>query len=127
MACLPVLGWRRESIFVIHRPNVSRRMIWERRRLQETESRRIALEQLDQQRAKPWMLGWRRHRSEPHQPVESEMIGGDLRRQPGLVSWLALELVRLPVSGSGSRIIVGAFDHDLVPLLGNAAECAVGV
>src|SRR5438132_14418154 len=40
----------------------------------------VVLEQLDQQRDEPGMIQWRRHRGEPPQPIEPQMVESHLVR-----------------------------------------------
>src|SRR4051812_46187066 len=95
--------------------------------LEETENAAVSLEQLQQQLREPRIVLRRRHRGEPHQPVDAEVIGCDLPRTPRRIPRLAPELILAPHRRIAHRLIAGAFDRNLVPLPSDAAERAVGV
>ena len=93
---------------------------------EETERRTIRLEQLREKRHEPFVVHRRRHRREPHEPVQAEVVWSDLRRAALDVARLPLELVRAPLGRGCEDGIGGPFDLDLEPLLRDRAERAVG-
>src|SRR5205823_25129 len=96
---LPALGRGREPVSIIARAKIAWRVIRKWIRLQQRQGRRVATQQLLQQRDEPFVLRLRAERIEPHQPIEPKMVGRDPRRPSCRIAWLSLEFV-LPPRGA---------------------------
>src|SRR5919201_3239905 len=76
---------RREAIQIEVRPHRRRRLAGERIVPEKPQRRPVALEELDQKHDQPWVVERRLHRREPHQPVETQVVGRELaRHRPGV-------------------------------------------
>src|SRR5438552_14404459 len=115
-----------EAVEVEERADEPRRLAVEWITSEETERRTIRLEQLREKRHEPFVVHRRRHRREPHEPVEAEVVWSDLRRAALDVARLPLELVRAPLGRGCEDGIGGPFDPDPEPLLRDRAERAAG-
>ena len=91
---------------------------------QELERRLVALQESSDELDDPRVAVGRAHGGEPHEPVETEVVRRDLGRQALRVARLPFELVRLPPLGRSC--VAGALEDDLVALLRDVAERAVG-
>src|SRR3989442_11736815 len=60
---------------------------------QEPQRRAVAVEKLGEKRHEPLVIHRRRHRREPHEPVQAEVVGRDLRRPAPHVALQSPELV----------------------------------
>src|SRR5439155_19918616 len=66
-------------------------------------------------------------RRKPHDPIELQMVRGDLDRAARRIAGLRLELVLLPRGARREVGLVGALDDDLVTVAGDVTEEAVGI
>src|SRR2546423_1388554 len=67
------------------------------------------------------------HGGEPNLPIDARLIRGDERRPQIRITRFGFELVFLPPGVAVNDRIVSSFKNDLVALLTDGAECAVGV
>src|ERR1051326_7734340 len=89
----------RELVAVQLRANEFRRAVGERVGLKQAQGIPIAFEQLADEVDEPRVAREIAHRGEPHQPVEPQMVGRDLRRIAPGSAGLAAESVLLPLAG----------------------------
>ena len=66
-------------------------------------------------------------RQKPDQPVETQVVGGDLRRPALQVSRLGLEPVLAPLGVEAEHAIAGSLHHNFVALPADVAERAIGI
>lgn len=85
------------------------------------------LEQAEDQGGHPGVGRGGRHGREPQQPVQAQVVGGDLAGAAAGVARLGLELVLLPDGGRAGGGVVGALQDDLAPHPGDGPEGTVGV
>src|SRR5690606_25645874 len=86
----------REAVMPHRRSHPARPLAVERVDAQQPQRARVGLEQTAQERVEPAGIG-RTEGEEPHEPVESQMVGRELSRDAARVPRFAGELVRAPV------------------------------
>src|SRR5262249_21019013 len=92
-----------QAICVERRANPAGRRVGEWIAAEETKDPAVAVERPRHEGNEPRMLRVRGHRGKPHQPIQAQMIGGDLWRTTGRIAWLAFELVRAPLRSMSHR------------------------
>src|SRR5437868_13846099 len=115
-AGLAVLLRRREAIQIEERTDETRSLATEWICSQEPQGRAVAVEKLGEKRHEPLVIHGRRHRREPHEPVQAEVVRRDLWRPALDVARLSLASVLAPHGAGSEDGIAGTYAHELEPL-----------
>src|SRR5579875_770608 len=115
----------REVVLVQKRADLARRSLWKRIYAKQPEHVAVALQQFRNKIHEPWIVLIARHGRKPHQPIQPQVIGGDLRRGKREISWFAFELVLAPLRARRNRCVVGTLDDHFVSGARDTPESAI--
>ena len=121
-----VIGWG-EGIVIEDGADIEGGLVWKRVRGKEAEGAGVVVEQFGDQGKGPGVVVGGRHGGEPHLPVEAEVVGGDLRRALIGAGGETFVGVFFPGSGIGGDIVISPFEHDIITLLADRSERAIGI
>ena len=116
-----------EAIAITNGANIAGRFAGEGVGSEEAEGCGIVAEQFGDKGECPGIFVGGRHSGEPHLPVETQVVGGNLRGSLVGVGGETFVGVGDPGGGICRDIVPCAFEYDIVAFLADGTESAVGI